>query len=316
MKTVFNFGGTMKIVKQFIMGLMVMTLVSFAFAQQKENLDDYLDEINSLIQEEVSLDAAYRKESDEAIATLQAEAQEKINEVSAQEAFPWENSYEYSQRIHSQILAIQEQLKTDMEEKNKELASAYKSDKNEIAQKKAALWNEVEQKKFHCTDDKVEVLCGAFDTHQKYWPIVVRTKDSQLTYSSGELKLEPNMDEIETEFYKVQDLIDNDQIAAEINVRVQQKNPSANTYEICLVDIVLYDSDNEVLYTFPGYSQVIQTVDYIKDAYDPTAEPAEISRDSDSEENSSEAEPLEEGESTENDESSEDAEPLEVSEEE
>ena len=124
------------------------------------------------------------------------------------------------------------------------------------------------------------------------------------------------MDEIETEFYKVQDLIDNDQIAAEINVRVQQKNPSANTYEICLVDIVLYDSDNEVLYTFPGYSQVIQTVDYIKDAYDPTAEPAEISRDSDSEENNSEAEPLEEGESTENDESSEDAEPLEVSEEE
>ena len=101
MKTVFNFGGTMKIVKQFIMGLMVMTLVSFAFAQQKENLDDYLDEINSLIQEEVSLDAEYRKESDEAIATLQAEAQEKINEVSAQEAGGWDQPYEYSETTHA-----------------------------------------------------------------------------------------------------------------------------------------------------------------------------------------------------------------------
>lgn len=297
----------MKIVKQFVMGLMVMTLVSFAFAQQKENLDDYLDEINLLIQEEFSLDASYRKESDEAIAALQSEAQEKINEVSAQEAFPWENSYEYSQRIHGQILAIQEQLKSDMEEKNKELASAYKADKKEIAEKKAALWSEVEQKKFHCTDDKVEVLCGAFDTHQKYWPIVVRTNGSQLDYSSGELKLEPNMDEIETEFYKVQDLIDNGKIAAEINVRVQQKNPSANTYEICLVDITLYDADEEVLYTFPGYSQVIQTVDYMKDTYDPTAAPAEISRDSD--DDNSEAEAVEE------DESAEDAESLEVSEE-
>lgn len=298
----------MKIVKQFVMGLMVMTLVSFAFAQQKENLDDYLDEINLLIQEEFSLDASYRKESDEAIAALQSEAQEKINEVSAQEAFPWENSYEYSQRIHGQILAIQEQLKSDMEEKNKELASAYKADKKEIAEKKAALWSEVEQKKFHCTDDKVEVLCGAFDTHQKYWPIVVRTNGSQLDYSSGELKLEPNMDEIETEFYKVQDLIYNGKIAAEINVRVQQKNPSANTYEICLVDITLYDADEEVLYTFPGYSQVIQTVDYMKDAYDPTAAPAEISRDSD--DDNSEAEAVEE------DESAEAAESLEVSEEE
>lgn len=286
----YNFGGTMKTVRQCIMGLMVMTVVSFAFAQQKENLDDYLDEINSLIQEDVSLDAAYRKESDEAIAALQAEAQEKINEASAQEAFPWENSYEYSQRVHEQILAIQEQLKSDMDEKSKELASAYKSDKDEIAEKKAALWSEIEQKKFHCTDDKVEVLCGAFDTYQKYWPVVVKTNGSQLVYSSGELKLEPNMDEIETEFYKVQDLIDNDQIAAEINVRVQQKNPSANTYEICLVDITLYDSDNEVLRTFPGYSQVIQTVDYMKDAYDPTVAPAEVADDSD--EDNSETEGL------------------------
>lgn len=283
----------MKIVKQFIMGLMVMALVSFAFAQQKENLDDYLDELNSLIQEEYSLDASYRKEYDEAIATLQAEAQEKINEVSGQEAFPWENSYEYSQRINKQILEIQEQLKSDMDEKNKELVSEYKSAKNAIAEKKTTLWNEIEQKKFHCTDDKVEVLCGAFDTHQKYWPIVVKTNESQLVYRSGELKLEPNMDEIETEFYKIQDLIDNDQIAAEINVRVQQKNPTANTYEIVLVDITLYDSDNEVLYTFPGYSQVIQTVDYMKDAYDPTTEPVEVSRSAKSNESNSEAEPLE-----------------------
>ncbi|MCH5282150.1 MAG: hypothetical protein J1E59_00665 [Treponema sp.] len=283
----------MKIVKQFIMGLMVMALVSFAFAQQKENLDDYLDELNSLIQEEYSLDASYRKEYDEAIATLQAEAQEKINEVSEQEAFPWENSYEYSQRINKQILEIQEQLKSDMDEKNKELVSEYKSAKNAIAEKKTTLWNEIEQKKFHCTDDKVEVLCGAFDTHQKYWPIVVKTNESQLVYRSGELKLEPNMDEIETEFYKIQDLIDNDQIAAEINVRVQQKNPTANTYEIVLVDITLYDSDNEVLYTFPGYSQVIQTVDYMKDAYDPTTEPVEVSRSAKSNESNSEAEPLE-----------------------
>lgn len=283
----------MKIVKQFIMGLMVMALVSFAFAQQKENLDDYLDELNSLIQEEYSLDASYRKEYDEAIATLQAEAQEKINEVSEQEAFPWENSYEYSQRINKQILEIQEQLKSDMDEKNKELVSEYKSAKNAIAEKKTTLWNEIEQKKFHCTDDKVEVLCGAFDTHQKYWPIVVKTNESQLIYRSGELKLEPNMDEIETEFYKIQDLIDNDQIAAEINVRVQQKNPTANTYEIVLVDITLYDSDNEVLYTFPGYSQVIQTVDYMKDAYDPTTEPVEVSRSAKSNESNSEAEPLE-----------------------
>lgn len=283
----------MKIVKQFIMGLMVMALVSFAFAQQKENLDDYLDELNSLIQEEYSLDASYRKEYDEAIATLQAEAQEKINEVSEQEAFPWENSYEYSQRINKQILEIQEQLKSDMDEKNKELVSEYKSAKNAIAEKKTTLWNEIEQKKFHCTDDKVEVLCGAFDTHQKYWPIVVKTNESQLVYRSGELKLEPNMDEIETEFYKIQDLIDNDQIAAEINVRVQQKNPTANTYEIVLVDITLYDSDNEVLYTFPGYSQVIQTVDYMKDAYDPTTEPVEVSRSTKSNESNSEAEPLE-----------------------
>lgn len=283
----------MKIVKQFIMGLMVMALVSFAFAQQKENLDDYLDELNSLIQEEYSLDASYRKEYDEAIATLQAEAQEKINEVSEQEAFPWENSYEYSQRINKQILEIQEQLKSDMDEKNKELVSEYKSAKNAIAEKKTTLWNEIEQKKFHCTDDKVEVLCGAFDTHQKYWPIVVKTNESQLVYRSGELKLEPNMDEIETEFYKIQDLIDNDQIAAEINVRVQQKNPTANTYEIVLVDITLYDSDNEVLYTFPGYSQVIQTVDYMKDAYDPTTEPVEVSRSAKSNESNSETEPLE-----------------------
>lgn len=283
----------MKIVKQFIMGLMVMALVSFAFAQQKENLDDYLDELNSLIQEEYSLDASYRKEYDEAIATLQAEAQEKINEVSEQEAFPWENSYEYSQRINKQILEIQEQLKSDMDEKNKELVNEYKSAKNAIAEKKTTLWNEIEQKKFHCTDDKVEVLCGAFDTHQKYWPIVVKTNESQLVYRSGELKLEPNMDEIETEFYKIQDLIDNDQIAAEINVRVQQKNPTANTYEIVLVDITLYDSDNEVLYTFPGYSQVIQTVDYMKDAYDPTTEPVEVSRSAKSNESNSEAEPLE-----------------------
>lgn len=283
----------MKIVKKFIMGLMVMALVSFAFAQQKENLDDYLDELNSLIQEEYSLDASYRKEYDEAIATLQAEAQEKINEVSEQEAFPWENSYEYSQRINKQILEIQEQLKSDMDEKNKELVSEYKSAKNAIAEKKTTLWNEIEQKKFHCTDDKVEVLCGAFDTHQKYWPIVVKTNESQLVYRSGELKLEPNMDEIETEFYKIQDLIDNDQIAAEINVRVQQKNPTANTYEIVLVDITLYDSDNEVLYTFPGYSQVIQTVDYMKDAYDPTTEPVEVSRSAKSNESNSEAEPLE-----------------------
>lgn len=283
----------MKIVKQFIMGLMVMALVSFAFAQQKENLDDYLDELNSLIQEEYSLDASYRKEYDEAIATLQAEAQEKINEVSEQEAFPWENSYEYSQRINKQILEIQEQLKSDMDEKNKELVSEYKSAKNAIAEKKTTLWNEIEQKKFHCTDDKVEVLCGAFDTHQKYWPIVVKTNESQLVYRSGELKLEPNMDEIETEFYKIQDLIDNDQIAAEINVRVQQKNPTANTYEIVLVDITLYDSDNEVLYTFPGYSQVIQTEDYMKDAYDPTTEPVEVSRSTKSNESNSEAEPLE-----------------------
>ena len=275
------------------MGLMVMALVSFAFAQQKENLDDYLDELNSLIQEEYSLDASYRKEYDEAIATLQAEAQEKINEVSEQEAFPWENSYEYSQRINKQILEIQEQLKSDMDEKNKELVSEYKSAKNAIAEKKTTLWNEIEQKKFHCTDDKVEVLCGAFDTHQKYWPIVVKTNESQLVYRSGELKLEPNMDEIETEFYKIQDLIDNDQIAAEINVRVQQKNPTANTYEIVLVDITLYDSDNEVLYTFPGYSQVIQTVDYMKDAYDPTTEPVEVSRSAKSNESNSEAEPLE-----------------------
>lgn len=278
----------MKTVRQCIMGLMVMTVVSFAFAQQKENLDDYLDEINSLIQEDVSLDAAYRKESDEAIAALQAEAQEKINEASAQEAFPWENSYEYSQRVHEQILAIQEQLKSDMDEKSKELASAYKADKDEIAEKKAALWSEIEQNKFHCTDDKIEVLCGAFDTYQKYWPVVVKTNGSQLVYSSGELKLEPNMDEIETEFYKVQDLIDNDQIAAEINVRVQQKNLSANTYEICLVDITLYDSDNEVLRTFPGYSQVIQTVDYMKDAYDPTVAPAEVADDSDEDNSESE----------------------------
>ena len=283
----------MKIVKQFIMGLMVMALVSFAFAQQKENLDDYLDELNSLIQEEYSLDASYRKEYDEAIATLQAEAQEKINEVSEQEAFPWENSYEYSQRINKQILEIQELLKSDMDEKNKELVSEYKSAKNAIAEKKTTLWNEIEQKKFHCTDDKVEVLCGAFDTHQKYWPIVVKTNESQLVYRSGELKLEPNMDEIETEFYKIQDLIDNDQIAAEINVRVQQKNPTANTYEIVLVDITLYDSDNEVLYTFPGYSQVIQTVDYMKDAYDPTTEPVEVSRSAKSNESNSETEPLE-----------------------
>lgn len=283
----------MKIVKQFIMGLMVMALVSFAFAQQKENLDDYLDELNSLIQEEYSLDASYRKEYDEAIATLQAEAQEKINEVSEQEAFPWENSYEYSQRINKQILEIQEQLKSDMDEKNKELVNEYKSAKNAIAEKKTTLWNEIEQKKFHCTDDKVEVLCGAFDTHQKYWPIVVKTNESQLVYRSGELKLEPNMDEIETEFYKIQDLIDNDQIAAEINVRVQQKNPTANTYEIVLVDITLYDSDNEVLYTFPGYSQVIQTVDYMKDAYDPTTEPVEVSRSAKSNESNSETEPLE-----------------------
>ena len=283
----------MKIVKKFIMGLMVMALVSFAFAQQKENLDDYLDELNSLIQEEYSLDASYRKEYDEAIATLQAEAQEKINEVSEQEAFPWENSYEYSQRINKQILEIQEQFKSDMDEKNKELVSEYKSAKNAIAEKKTTLWNEIEQKKFHCTDDKVEVLCGAFDTHQKYWPIVVKTNESQLVYRSGELKLEPNMDEIETEFYKIQDLIDNDQIAAEINVRVQQKNPNANTYEIVLVDITLYDSDNEVLYTFPGYSQVIQTVDYMKDAYDPTTEPVEVSRSTKSNESNSETEPLE-----------------------
>lgn len=267
-------------VKQFVMGLMVMALVSFAFAQQKENLDDYLDEINSLIQEEYSLDASYRKEYDEAIAKLQTEAQDKINEVSEQEAFPWENSYEYSQRINTQILAIQEQLKKDMDAKNKELVNEHKSAKNAIAEKKTTLWNEIEQKKFHCTDDKVEVLCGAFDTHQKYWPLVVKTKESQLVYNSGELKLAPNMDEIETEFYRIQNLIDNDQIATEINVRVQQKNPSANTYEIVLVDITLYDSDNEVLYTFPGYSQVIQTVDYLKEAYDPTAEPAEVSHES------------------------------------
>lgn len=246
-----------------IAALSAITTVLFA----QESLKDFLDAINEINNQKIELQGSHNFDYDSEVYRIRKAAQEELAYISKLEQEPWEDDDDFNSRIDELISKTTEKMNSELKVLKSKAENDSKGKAVELEIEKKKLISRMEQKQFVYSGESVNVSFGNFEKTAKYWPVTIKSLEEQLNYTGSFIYEIDKSFSIGEQYMKIDNLVKDNLLTAEIYFRVVNRAPNANSYQKEVQKVVLYGPNNEVLKTYE-VNQVVDTFTLYQTVYE------------------------------------------------
>lgn len=254
--------------KKKFLSILLCVVVIFSISAQ-EKLRDFLDGITEIANQEMSVQSEFDLVYQSAINSLNTDTQIEMSNISNYEKFPWETEEEYTARISEEIGKLQQKREKEIENITNEIKAEYKTQQDSLANQKQEIIKNMMKREFVYSGSSVQVSFGAINPAGKYWPVVVKSLEKDLNYTSSNLCWYLNTDIIAEQYYSISKLMETNSIKAEIYFQVIKKTLT-DTYQKKVNKVVLRGPDNAVLIEF-SVDEIVETFTLTQVVYEPSS---------------------------------------------
>lgn len=254
--------------KKKFLSILLCVVVIFSISAQ-EKLRDFLDGITEIANQEMSVQSEFDLVYQSAINSLNTDTQIEMSNISNYEKYPWESDLEYTTRISEEIEKLQQKRDKEIENITNEIKAEYREQQDYLANQKQEIIKKLMQKEFVYSGSSVQISFGKFNTEEKYWPLVVKSLEKDLNYTSSNLCWYLNRDIIAEQYTSISKLMETNSIKAEIYFQVIKKTLT-DTYQKKVNKVVLRGPDNAVLIEF-SVDEIVETFTLTQVVYEPSS---------------------------------------------
>ncbi|MBQ1833976.1 MAG: hypothetical protein II563_10620 [Treponema sp.] len=237
----------MKCIKKIALVFVAAFIGVSAWSQDK--LGDYLSRIYDLNYQRALIQNEYETAFQEANSILNAEMQKEFQKISQMEQYGWESADEYNARVTEEIEAVSAKRKEAIAKTDAEIRSKFDDQLSAIAKKKQALIDELVAKEFIYSGDSLSLSFSAFNRTQKNFPFTVKSKESDLTYTSRGLHYALNKDNLAEEWPVFDGYIKDNVLSAQVNFIVV-KTADSTSYQKKVTQVKLVDGNGTIIATY------------------------------------------------------------------
>lgn len=235
------------------------------FAQ--ESLSEFLDAINDVNNQKIELSSSLNHEYDTELYRIQKATQEELASISKLEKERYEDDDDFSKRINELIAETTKKNDEALRQLKNKAEIDSKGKLIDLETKKKELISKMEQKEYVYYGDSVSVSFGEFKTKQKLWPVTVKSLEDQLNYT-GTFEYQLDKDySIKEQFEKIDALLADNLITAEIHFRVINRGLNSNLYEKYVQKVILYGPNNDTIKEY-DVNQVVDTFNLYQTVYE------------------------------------------------
>ncbi len=253
--------------KKILTVMILLFVTSFIMAQEK--LSDYLNMLNDLTNQEIAITSEFNLVYQSAINGLNTDTQVEMSKISKEEAKPWESDIEYTTRISEEINKLQTKRDKEVESITNEIKANFKERQDYVSNKKQEVIANMMKKEFVYSGNSVQTSFGKFDRDNKFWPVIVKSLEKDLNYTSSNLKWFLDLSIIQEQYESIYKMMLNNEIKGEIYFQVSRKTLT-DTYQKKVTKVVLRSSDNASLIEFP-IDEIVETFSLTQTVYEPSS---------------------------------------------
>ena len=253
--------------KKFLSILFSVVMIFSISAQEK--LREFLDRITEMTNQEMAVQSEFDLVYQSAINSLNTDTQIEMSNISNYEKYPWESELEYTTRISEEIEKLQKKRDKEIENITNEIKAEYREQQDFLGNQKQEIIKKMMQREFVYSENSVQISFGKFNTEEKFWPLVVKSLETDLNYTSSSLCWYLNKDIIAEQYKSIAKLIKTNSIKAEIYFQVIKKSLT-DTYQKKVNKVILRGPDNAVLVDFP-IEEIVETFTLTQVVYEPSS---------------------------------------------